>query len=298
MAAPQQVQQGSSAPLVVSPRWIAAAFCIAVAGAALCVWAALCLVFWLGSWQLLYHPKTTITQTPASAELPFDSIDFATTEAGQPQLHGWWIPGPPESLFTAIYLHGANGNIGDVVPAVVSLHDAKVNLLVFDYRGYGASRFERPSEKHWREDAESAIRYLTETRHIPGDSIVLAGSGLGADLALEVAAVHPEIAGVVLDDPAESPEVVVFRDPRARFVPAHLLVEDRWDLLEAAATLNVPSLWFESQMGSHGFMKKAYDEVDARKTRVWTTDSGRSKDYEDAVSRWFDELRPDRRSGD
>jgi hypothetical protein len=298
VTASRQGQRGGASPLVVSPRWIAAAFCIAVAGAALCVWAALCLIFWLGSWQLLYHPKSAIAQTPASAGLQFDSIDFATTETGQPQLHGWWIPGPPESRFTAIDLHGANGNIGDVVPALAQLHDAKLNLLVFDYRGYGTSRFERPSEKHWREDADSAVRYLTETRHIPGDSIVLTGSGLGANLALEVAALHPEIAGVVLDDPAESPEEVVFRDPRARFVPAHLLVEDRWDLLEAAATLNVPSLWFESQMGSHGFTNKAYDEVEARKTRVWTTDLARSQDYEEAVSRWLDELRPDRRSGD
>ena len=298
MVAPGHGQQGSSAPLVVSPRWIAAAFCIAVAGAALCVWAALCLVFWLGSWQLLYHPKAESAQTPASAGLQFDSIDFAATEAGQPQLRGWWIPGPPECRFTAIYLHGANGDIGDVVPALVSLHDARLNLLVFDYRGYGASRFVRPSEKHWREDAESAIRYLTETRHIPGDSIVLMGSGLGANLALEVAAVYPEVAGVALDGPVESPEEVVFRDPRARLVPAHILVRDRWDMLEAAAALHVPSLWFESQMGMHGVTSKAYDEVDARKIRVWTTDSGRSKDYEEAVTRWLDELRPDRRSGD
>ncbi len=298
MAAAGQVPRGDASPLVVSPRWIAAAFCIAVAGAALCVWAALCLIFWLGSWQLLYHPKTAIAQTPASAGLPFDSIDFATTEAGQPQLQGWWIPGPSESRLTAIYLHGAQGNIGDAVAAITPLHDAKLNLLVFDYRGYGASRFERPSEKHWREDAESAIRYVTETRHIPGGSIVLAGSGLGANLALEVAAVHPEIAGVVLDDPAESPEAVVFRDRRARFVPAHLLVQDRWDVLVAAAALHIPSLWFESQMGSHGVTNKAYDEVDARKVRVWTTDLARSKDYEEAVSRWLDKLGPDRRSGD
>lgn len=291
MAASRPVPRADAAPLVISPRWIAAAFGIAVAGAAVCVWAALCLVFWLGSWQLLYHPKSAIAQTPASTGLQFDSIDFATTEAGQPQLHGWWIPGPPESRLTAIYLHGADGNIGDTVPALAPLHDAKVNLLVFDYRGFGASRFERPSEKHWREDAESAIRYLTETRHVAAGSIVLIGSGLGANLALEVAAVHPEIAGVVLDDPAESPEDVVFHDPRARFVPAHLLVQDRWDLPEAAAALHIPSLWFESQIGKNGVTNKAYDKVDARRTRVWITDSGnRSRDTTEAVSRWVDEL--------
>jgi len=47
-----------------------------------------------------------------------------------------------------------------------------------DYRGYGQSKFARPSEARWREDAESALRYLTATRHIAANSIVLVGRDL------------------------------------------------------------------------------------------------------------------------
>lgn len=280
----------------VSVRWIAAALAIAIAGAALCVWAALCLTFWLGSWQLLYHPKSAIVQTPAAARLQFDAVDFATTESGQPQLHGWWIPGPPESRFTAIFLHGADGNIGDAVPALAPLHDAKLNLLVFDYRGYGASRFVRPSEAHWREDAESAIRYLTDTRHVPANSIVLAGSDLGANLALEVAGGHSELAGVVIEDPLASPTDGVFGDPRARLIPAHLLFRDRWNLLASAAGLHIPLLWFENprpQPKARELIDRAYEEIAARKVRVWLADSpGTMKNYAEAVSRWVDDLTP------
>jgi len=292
-ATPQPGRSGIQ-PQTVSPRWIAAAFVLVLVAASLCVWAALCLTFWQGSWQLLYHPKTEIVQTPASAGLAFASIDFATTEAGQPLLHGWWIPGPAGSRFNAIYFHGADGNIGDAVPSLQPLHDAGLSLLVFDYRGYGKSQFARPSEAHWHEDAESAIRYLTNTHHVSSGSIVLVGSGLGANLALEEAAAHPELAGVVIEDPSPSAEDAVFHDPRARLVPAHLLVRDRWDLPVAAASVHIPSLWFETPLPSaplNSVENKAYEAVSARKARVWLPDSpGRSKDYAGAVSRWLGDL--------
>jgi pimeloyl-ACP methyl ester carboxylesterase len=181
---------------------MAGAVATVLLAATLCVWGALCLTFWQGSWQLLYHPATAVARTPANVGLPFEAVDFAAAESGKPQLQGWWIPSASSgSRFTAIYLHGADGNIGGTVDALIPLHAAGVNILDFDYRGYGTSQFIHPSEESWREDAESAIEYLRDTRHIPTSSLILTGRGLGANLALEMAAAHPEIAGVVLDNP-------------------------------------------------------------------------------------------------
>ena len=118
------VKAGRGKPPVVSGRWLLAALCATIAGAAVCCWLALCLLFWQGSWQLLYHPAATISRTPASAGLAFDRIAFASTDAGVPRLKGWWIPAAPgaaRARFTVIYLHGQNGNIGDTVDAVVGL---------------------------------------------------------------------------------------------------------------------------------------------------------------------------------
>lgn len=265
-----------------------------------CLWAVLCFGFWIGSWQLLYHPTSIMAHTPADTGLTFDAIELGATESGQAQLHGWWIPGPPESRLTAIYLHGANGNMGDRVDALAPLHAARLNLLVFDYRGYGKSRFVRPSEQHWRDDAESAITYLRDTRHIPAASIVLVGNQLGANLALEVAAQHPELAGVVAENPEESPAQAVFGDPRARLVPARLLFRDRWDSLPSASKLHIPLLWFDKAAGQTQASRKpnkVYEAVPSRKTRVWLTDgSDRMKNYGEAVARWVDDLSPGRNS--
>lgn len=277
----------------VSARWIATALLIVAAGSAFCVWGVLCFTFWQGSWQLLYHPASVIEKTPADVGLAFDSIDFASSESGQPQLHGWWIPADRNSRFTAIYLHGANGDIGDVLRALAPLHAAKLNLLVFDYRGYGMSRFQRPSETRWREDAASALKYLTDTRHIPAHSILLIGSGLGANLALEVGAARADLLGVVVENPLAAPEDAVFNDPRARLVPAHALVQDRWDLLASARGLRIPLLWLEgADSPAQGkALEAAYEAVAARKERARVSESpeGMNK-YGAALSGWLDEL--------
>lgn len=281
--------RGRSPLQTVSPRWILTAIAITLAGAALCVWGALCLTFWLGSWQLLYHPKAKLAATPDRAGLACQSVDFAPSDAGRPQLHGWWLPAA-DARFTAIHLHGADQNLGDTIPTLQQLHDSNLNVFAFDYRGYGTSAFERPSESHWRQDTDWAIAYLRDTRHIAPGSMIVVGSGLGANLALEVAAAHPELAGVALEDPLTSPANLIFHDPRAQLVPARLLNRDRWDIGSAAAHLQIPSLWLvQKEMQSSPPGDGAYERVTARKTRVWIQGDANHVEVS-TMNRWLDDL--------
>jgi pimeloyl-ACP methyl ester carboxylesterase len=298
----ESLRSPSSPPPTVSGRWLLTTVSLSLLGAAACAWGALCLLFWQGSWQLLYHPTSAVTRTPATVGLRFDSVGFAATDAGEPRLEGWWIPAGPEARFssyTILYFHGQNGNLGDTVDSLAALHGAGLNVFAFDYRGYGQSQFARPSEARWREDAESAIEYLTNTRHIPAGSIVLFGRGLGANLALETASAHPQLAGVVMDDPLPVPVDAIFRDPRARLVPALLLVRDRWDLNPPAVNLRIPSLWFyktpaRGQAQENG--QQTYRLVTARKRQVWlmeSPDAGAAENdrsYSLALTGWLDDL--------
>ncbi|MGC1422258.1 MAG: alpha/beta hydrolase [Terracidiphilus sp.] len=279
----------------VSGKWLLSAAATAIAAALLCAWGTLCILFWQGSWQLLYHPASAVTRTPASVNLPFESIGFAANAAGEPQLRGWWIPASSQARFTAVYLHGADGNLGDTVNALSRLHAAGLNVFAFDYRGYGQSHFAHPSQARWREDADSALAYLTGTRHIPASAIVLVGRDLGANLALEVASAHADLAGVVLEAPLESPTAAIFNDARARLVPAHLLVRDRWQSPIAASNVLIPSLWFywipERSTELEQDKPEAYEKVPARKSLVWLTDSpDEPEQFMSALSRWIDRL--------
>jgi pimeloyl-ACP methyl ester carboxylesterase len=277
---------------LVSGRWLLFALCATIAAACLCGWLGLCLLFWQGSWQLLYHPAAVVTKTPNSAGLAFDPVAFAATDTGVTRLKGWWIPAPQQSSlarFTVIYLHGQDGNLSDTVDALVRLHGIGVNVFAFDYRGYGASQFVRPSEAHLREDADWTVDYLTGTRQIDAGTIVLDGTGLGANLALEVAAEHPELAGVVVESPNAEAVDPIFSDPRAHMVPARLLVRDRYDLDAAAAAVRIPVLWIQPTM--HDEESRAYAQVTTRKIMVWLNPAGDMyKQTEDSLSRWLDEL--------
>jgi hypothetical protein len=297
-AAPRQratVQSPRPAPPTISGKWLAWALGGVLAAAVFCAWAVLCLLFWQGSWQLLYHPASKVALTPASVGLPFSPIGFDATPSGASQLAGWWIPAAADahpSRYTILYLHSQNGNLGDAVHYLADLHAAGVNIFAFDYRGYGQSQFQHPSEARWLEDAGAALQYLTGTRHIDPGAIVLCGRGLGADLALEVAAAHPELAGVVLESPIQDPMSAIFSDGRARIVPAHLLVHDQYDLDASAAALRIPSLWYlpfpAPSANGPARNPEVFEKVSAHKMFVWLP-PGRTQttNFADELAHWL-----------
>ena len=285
----------TTAPPTVSGRWLVIAGLIAVLASGVCAWGTLCLLFWQGSWQLLYHPSATVTQTPASVGLSFDPVAFVATDAGVARLTGWWIPAAADgkyARYTVLYLHGQAGNMGDSVGELAALHELGLNVMVFDYRGYGQSQFAHPSEAHWREDADWALNYLTGTRHLAAETVLLDGKGLGANLALEVGAEHAELGGVVLESPLERPVSAIFDDPRAGLVPARLLVRDRWDSEQAADKLIIPSLWVSPQgPKANNTPPSGYNRVTAGKTLFWLySSSSEDKAMADMLSRWVDDL--------
>jgi pimeloyl-ACP methyl ester carboxylesterase len=121
------------------------------------------------------------------------------------------------------------------------------------------------------------------------------GNGLGANLALEVAATHPEFAGVVLDEPIASPTDAIFGDPRARIVPAHVLVSDRWDSMKSAMDLRIPSLWFRSQSSTNGqqpsWGPEIFEHVTSPKRIIELTGGDeQEKEYTEALSLWLKDL--------
>ncbi len=75
------------------------------------------------------------------------------------------------------------------------------SALTFDFRGHGASDGDSNDVADTLADARAALAYATEQRY---ERIVLVGAGMGAAVAIEVAADHPSAAiGVVgLSTPA------------------------------------------------------------------------------------------------
>jgi len=235
---------------LVDPRWILKALGIVLFVALLLAWATLCLLYYQGQWQLVLHPSRNVATTPASVGMKFTELHFADDATGVPQLNGWLIPSGPQSdptlLFpsahTVLFLHGADGSIADTLPRALTLHNTGLSILVFDYRGYGRSIGRHPSEGSMQQDADAALNFLISTQHIPPQSIILYGHGIGASLAVELAAQHHDIPAIILDAPDGDLAGRVIMDPHSSLVPARLLFNETFPLAEPLRTLTTPKL--------------------------------------------------------
>lgn len=239
--------QPAAQPITVSPRWLAIAFGITLLLAALCGYGALCLLFYQGQWQLLYHPSRAISDTPLRHGVPFDNFNFAVDEVGRPTLNGWYIPAAPSARYSAatvLYLHDARGSLSDCLPALLALHAIGINVLAFDYRGFGFSSGAHPTERTATADSIASFTYLTDLRHIPARSLIVFGDGVGATFAAHLATQFAP-AGIILEDPNQSARQIYLADARARMLPLWLLQNEKLDPTADLAAAHVPRLFLD-----------------------------------------------------
>lgn len=240
---------GAEAPPVVSGRWLFVAFLITIAAALACVYGSMCLLFYQGQWQMLFHPSRTVTATPVNAGLSYQEIHFDVTETGAPLLDGWWIPADPGAHYatdTVLYLHGARGSLADTVPAIAMLHRLGINVFAFDYQGFGKSAGRHPTERLAQADAVAAWIWLTDLRHISGNHIAVYGDGTGATFAAKLATEFAP-AGAILEDPNPPARQVFEHDARARILPLWLLQNESLDATADLERAHVPRLFLDRQ---------------------------------------------------
>jgi len=197
---------------------------------------------WLYAFQerLVYFPTSTLVATPAAIGLEFEDVRFRTEDGLT--LHGWFVP-HPTARHTVLFLHGNAGNVSHRLQTIDLLHELGLAVFIFDYRGYGHSEG-RPGEQGTYRDAEAAWSYLTGTRDIPPERIVVFGRSLGGAVAAWLAVRHPP-AAVVLESTFASGEAMARRT--APIYPAGLLTRLRYDSIGRVPALRAPLLVIHSR---------------------------------------------------
>lgn len=140
---------------------------------------AVVLLVYFGQSRLVYFPEKQLSNTPEAIGLDYSSVNIATSDGEI--LHGWWIS-VPAAKGTVLFFHGNAGNISHRINYLAMFKRLGYNTLLFDYRGYGQSSGV-PSESGTYLDAQAAWRYLTETRGIAPERIVIFGESLGGAVA-------------------------------------------------------------------------------------------------------------------
>jgi fermentation-respiration switch protein FrsA (DUF1100 family) len=191
-------------------------------------------------WRNLYCPAHEIESTPAVFGLQYEDVNFISEDGRM--LHGWWIP-HPEARGTILHCHGNAGNIGDRAWMAADLHRLKVNVFLFDYRGYGESRG-LPTEQGTYRDARAAYEVVrAKYRDEESPPVVLHGQSLGGAVAIQLALDKP-VRGLIVESSFSS--VIDMGQKLYPLLPIRWFCRFRYDSASKVASLNIPKLFAHS----------------------------------------------------
>ncbi|KAF4366997.1 hypothetical protein F8388_022785 [Cannabis sativa] len=104
----------------------------------------------------------------------------------------------PYARLTLLYSHGNAADLGQLYDLFVQLKvNLRVNLMGYDYSGYGASTG-KPSESNTYSDIEAVYECLQTQYGVSQEDLILYGQSVGSGPTLHLAAKLPRLRGVVL----------------------------------------------------------------------------------------------------
>lgn len=191
--------------------------------------------------SLVYFPNMgrQITVTPAAHGLAYEDVAIRT-EDGE-TLHAWWLPAP-QATGAVVLFHGNAGNISHRIDYARMFHRLGYGTLLVDYRGYGKSTG-TPSEQGTYRDALASWRWLTDTRGMRGQDIVVFGESLGGAVACWLAARHAPRALVLASTFTSVPDLGSEIYP---FLPVRLISRFQYNNLECVPKVDAPVLVIHS----------------------------------------------------
>jgi hypothetical protein len=175
-------------------------------------------------------------------------IDHASRVSGRDiRLHALWAPNDDTAAPVVLYLHGARRDLGANVYRIENLRDLGFSVLAIDYRGFGNSTNELPSEQAAIEDARAAWHWMAANR--PGRDHYLFGYSLGGAVAVQLAAQlgsDPDSTaaapkGLMLESTFTSIQEM-FQTMRWGWLPITPLITQRFDSLGAIGRVTAPLL--------------------------------------------------------
>lgn len=186
----------------------------------------------------LYYPLKKIEATPRDIGLDYEEVFITTKDSVL--ISGWYIPsGSPGGTF--LFSHGNGGNISHRLEKIKMFNDLHVNVLIFDYRGYGMSKGS-PSEEGIYLDAEAVYDYLVNEKKVPPQKIIGYGESLGGTVMVDLAVKH-EMGGVIIEGSFTS--IKDMAKKHFPFIPA-FVYKTAFNAQEKIGSVKAPTLHLHS----------------------------------------------------
>ncbi|HEX7889106.1 MAG TPA: alpha/beta fold hydrolase [Ramlibacter sp.] len=223
-------------------------------------------------------------------------IDFPSQVTGRAtRLHALWLPsernkdGP-----VLLYLHGARWAVAGSAPRIRRMQELGFSVLAIDYRGFGKSTHELPSEEMAYEDARAAWDWLA--KQYPGRPRYVFGHSLGGAIAIDLASKVDDEQGVIVEGTFTSiPDVA--GTTRWGWLPLGPLITQRFESVRKVARVKSPLLVVHGDSDALidvSLGRKLYEAATGRKHFVlveggshFSTMSVGFSQYRDALSQFF-----------
>jgi pimeloyl-ACP methyl ester carboxylesterase len=165
--------------------------------------------------------------------LPADVREFylpVSDAPGAERLHAWYWPSDDPRAPTLLYLHGVRWNLTAHLRRIENLRSFGFTVMAIDYRGFGRSDGDLPSEESVYEDAHAAWRWVVERESDAAKRFVY-GHSLGTAVATHLASDEggrDGLGGLILEGAFTNlPEMAAALAPS--WLPIDRLVTQRFD---------------------------------------------------------------------
>ncbi len=144
--------------------------------------------------QFVFFPDKNISTTPDSLLLPFQNIYINNPNNPDQKFHGWLMEIPPSDIninnplqnHIILFFHGNAGNISFRLSFFQKMYQYGINLLMFDYPGFGNSDG-NPNEENCISTSILFYNFLKNTKMYNPSNIILWGESIGGSISSSVA---------------------------------------------------------------------------------------------------------------
>ena len=157
----------------------------------------------------LWKPDVPYKEVYLNVDDETDVCSASERKSGKNYICGWHFNNFPGKA-CAYFSHGNSGNISHREYIIKMCHKLKMNLFVYDYRGYGESS-SFPHKTFMREDGETGYKYLRNYCNIPSKAIIVWGESIGGCAATHIASKYNCGGLILLSTFSSLDDVITYR---------------------------------------------------------------------------------------
>lgn len=187
--------------------------------------------------NLMYH--THSPPVPVQQSLVPNAEERFVESAPGIEVRSWYLP-PRDGKPVIVFFHGNAGTIADRDFKAAPWHDAGYGVWLAGYRGFGGNAGS-PTEEGLYSDARAVIAALAKEGIEPARIVLYGeslGSGIATQMAFELARAGTPVKALALEAPFSSMGAAA--QDRYFYVPARLLVKDKYENIAKIAAIDAP----------------------------------------------------------